>query len=255
MLVLGSPARTDRLHVRLVFFFLFLFYFSFSFPPLSRSPFPFLPSSQSRAVQRSGCADGARHRERQAGPPPTYSSPHRRISADALVQLVHTVVAAGCPRLRSAAPSPSGDGFRRLRPHLAGSPRRRCPVQGAWRGEESGEKWLPRGDHEDVDVSRFEGVPMAPPDPILGVSEVFKTDKNDLKLNLGVGAYRTEELQPYVLNVVKKAENLMLEKGENKESYCLELTTPSSSKDCFCSKSSTIWSRGRGHGSGVLDSL
>ena len=55
-----------------------------------------------------------------------------------------------------------------------------------------------------VDVSRFEGVPMAPPDPILGVSEAFKADKNDLKLNLGVGAYRTEELQPYVINVVKK---------------------------------------------------
>jgi hypothetical protein len=45
---------------------------------------------------------------------------------------------------------------------------------------------------------------MAPPDPILGVSEAFRasTDKN--KLNLGVGAYRTEELKPYVLNVVKK---------------------------------------------------
>jgi len=39
----------------------------------------------------------------------------------------------------------------------------------------------------------------------LGVSEAFKAEKNELKLNLGVGAYRTEELQPYVLNVVKKA--------------------------------------------------
>lgn len=38
-----------------------------------------------------------------------------------------------------------------------------------------------------------------------GVSEAFKRDTNDLKLNLGVGAYRTEELKPYVLNVVKKA--------------------------------------------------
>ncbi|KAK8463393.1 hypothetical protein SEVIR_1G359000v4 [Setaria viridis] len=73
-----------------------------------------------------------------------------------------------------------------------------------------------------VDVSRFEGVPMAPPDPILGVSEAFKADKSDLKLNLGVGAYRTEELQPYVLNVVKKAENLMLEKGEYKEYLPIE---------------------------------
>lgn len=55
-----------------------------------------------------------------------------------------------------------------------------------------------------VKVSRFEGVTMAPPDPILGVSEAFKADNDEKKLNLGVGAYRTEELQPYVLNVVKK---------------------------------------------------
>ncbi|KAM0943459.1 putative aspartate transaminase [Dioscorea sansibarensis] len=73
-----------------------------------------------------------------------------------------------------------------------------------------------------VNVSRFEGVTMAPPDPILGVSEAFKADTNDLKLNLGVGAYRTEELQPYVLNVVQKAEKLMLEKGENKEYLPIE---------------------------------
>ncbi|XP_047967889.1 aspartate aminotransferase, chloroplastic-like [Salvia hispanica] len=40
-----------------------------------------------------------------------------------------------------------------------------------------------------------------------------------MKLNLGVGAYRTEDLQPYVLDVVKKAENLIMQKGENKEYY------------------------------------
>ncbi|RVX19487.1 Aspartate aminotransferase, chloroplastic [Vitis vinifera] len=69
---------------------------------------------------------------------------------------------------------------------------------------------------------RFEGVTMAPPDPILGVSEAFRADNSEMKLNLGVGAYRTEELQPYVLNVVKKAENLMLERGENKEYLPIE---------------------------------
>lgn len=58
---------------------------------------------------------------------------------------------------------------------------------------------------------------MAPPDPILGVSEAFKADDSPDKLNLGVGAYRTDELQPYVLEVVKKAEQSMIEKGENKE--------------------------------------
>ncbi|KAL6215958.1 hypothetical protein ACLB2K_015384 [Fragaria x ananassa] len=73
-----------------------------------------------------------------------------------------------------------------------------------------------------VKTSRFDGVTMAPPDPILGVSEAFKASTNPMKLNLGVGAYRTEELQPYVLNVVKKAENLMLERGENKEYLPIE---------------------------------
>ncbi|KAK8918835.1 hypothetical protein KSP39_PZI021873 [Platanthera zijinensis] len=73
-----------------------------------------------------------------------------------------------------------------------------------------------------VKVSRFEDVVMAPPDPILGVSEAFRADTSDMKLNLGVGAYRTEELQPYVLNVVKKAEYLMLERGENKEYLPIE---------------------------------
>ncbi|XP_044463795.1 aspartate aminotransferase, chloroplastic isoform X2 [Mangifera indica] len=73
-----------------------------------------------------------------------------------------------------------------------------------------------------VNVSHFEGVTMAPPDPILGVSEAFKADTTDKKLNLGVGAYRTEELQPYVLDVVKKAESIMLERGENKEYLPIE---------------------------------
>jgi aspartate aminotransferase len=73
-----------------------------------------------------------------------------------------------------------------------------------------------------TDVSRFESVTMAPADPILGVSEAFKRDEDSKKLNLGVGAYRTEELQPYVLEVVKKAEKKMLEGGDNKEYLPIE---------------------------------
>ncbi|GAB2275390.1 Aspartate aminotransferase, cytoplasmic [Dionaea muscipula] len=73
-----------------------------------------------------------------------------------------------------------------------------------------------------VEVSCFESIGMAPPDPILGVSEAFRASTNEKKLNLGVGAYRTEELQPYVLEVVKKAELLMLERGENKEYLPIE---------------------------------
>ena len=35
-------------------------------------------------------------------------------------------------------------------------------------------------------------VPQAPPDAILGISDAFKKDNDSRKLNLGVGAYRTE---------------------------------------------------------------
>jgi aspartate aminotransferase len=47
---------------------------------------------------------------------------------------------------------------------------------------------------------------QAPPDSILGLNEQFKADTAPNKLNLGVGAYRTEAGDPLVLNVVRKAE-------------------------------------------------
>eukprot|EP00210_Caulerpa_lentillifera_P006611 g6316.t1 len=65
--------------------------------------------------------------------------------------------------------------------------------------------------------SILEGVSQAPPDPILGLTDMFKKDDDERKLNLGVGAYRTEELKPYVLKVVREAEQKMLAKDENKE--------------------------------------
>ena len=60
-------------------------------------------------------------------------------------------------------------------------------------------------------------VEQAPPDPILGVSVAFRECQNPNKLNLGVGAYRTEALEPYVLDVVKRAETMMLAAGHDKE--------------------------------------
>lgn len=34
--------------------------------------------------------------------------------------------------------------------------------------------------------------PQAPPDPIIGVNDSYRADTDPRKLNLGVGAYRTE---------------------------------------------------------------
>ncbi len=48
-------------------------------------------------------------------------------------------------------------------------------------------------------------MPQQPPDPILGVTEAFKASDAADKINLGVGAYRDENLQPVVLEVVKEA--------------------------------------------------
>lgn len=45
---------------------------------------------------------------------------------------------------------------------------------------------------------------MAPPDPIIGSRVAFNQDKSGDKINLGVGAYRDDDGQPYVFEVVKK---------------------------------------------------
>ncbi len=50
----------------------------------------------------------------------------------------------------------------------------------------------------------FVKVPMAPPDPIIGVNQAFGADTDPRKVNLGVGAYRDDNSKPYVFNVVKK---------------------------------------------------
>ncbi|KZV99071.1 PLP-dependent transferase [Exidia glandulosa HHB12029] len=66
-------------------------------------------------------------------------------------------------------------------------------------------------------ISAWSAVPAGPPDPILGVTEAFKADKDPRKINLGVGAYRDENGKPYVLGSVKKAEALLAEQMNDKE--------------------------------------
>lgn len=58
-------------------------------------------------------------------------------------------------------------------------------------------------------ASWWSNVKMGPPDPILGVTVAFRNDPSDKKLNLGVGAYRDDNGKPYVLNCVRKAEEII----------------------------------------------
>ncbi|RPD63009.1 PLP-dependent transferase [Lentinus tigrinus ALCF2SS1-7] len=66
-------------------------------------------------------------------------------------------------------------------------------------------------------LSIWSAVPAGPPDPILGVTEAFKADKDPRKINLGVGAYRDENGKPYVLNAVKQAEEILVKQNPDKE--------------------------------------
>ncbi len=64
----------------------------------------------------------------------------------------------------------------------------------------------------------FEKLSMAPPDPILGLTEAFKKDPKPDKINLGVGVYKDENGKTPVLSSVKKAEQRLLEQ-ETSKSY------------------------------------
>jgi aspartate aminotransferase, mitochondrial len=54
--------------------------------------------------------------------------------------------------------------------------------------------------------SIWSGIGPSTPDPILGLSVAFNADTNPNKVNLGVGAYRDGEGNPYVLECVKSAQ-------------------------------------------------
>jgi len=64
--------------------------------------------------------------------------------------------------------------------------------------------------------SPFADVPLAPPDPILGLTEAFNADPNPRKVNLGVGVYQDAQGKVPVLKVVREAEKRVYEKEESK---------------------------------------
>jgi aromatic-amino-acid transaminase len=64
--------------------------------------------------------------------------------------------------------------------------------------------------------SPFVDVPLAPADPILGLTEAFQADKNPKKVNLGVGVYQDKDGKVPVLSVVREAEKRWYEKEDSK---------------------------------------
>lgn len=64
----------------------------------------------------------------------------------------------------------------------------------------------------------FESLALAPPDPILGITDAFQKDSNPNKINLSVGVYKDAQGTTPVLGSVKAAERRMLE-GEKTKNY------------------------------------
>jgi aspartate/tyrosine/aromatic aminotransferase len=64
----------------------------------------------------------------------------------------------------------------------------------------------------------FETITPAPPDAILGLTEVFRKDPNPKKINLGVGVYKDAAGRTPVLASVKAAEERLL-RAEQSKSY------------------------------------
>lgn len=60
------------------------------------------------------------------------------------------------------------------------------------------------------DVQIWNQVPLAPPDAIFKITAGYKADTSDKKVNLGVGAYRDDDGKPWVLPVVKKATQILV---------------------------------------------
>ncbi|KAK7467029.1 Aspartate aminotransferase, cytoplasmic [Stygiomarasmius scandens] len=56
----------------------------------------------------------------------------------------------------------------------------------------------------------WQNVPLAPPDSIFKLTAAYKADPFENKVNLGVGAYRDDDNKPWVLPVVRKAEQILL---------------------------------------------
>jgi aspartate/tyrosine/aromatic aminotransferase len=58
---------------------------------------------------------------------------------------------------------------------------------------------------------------MGASDPIFGIVDMFRKDKNPIKANLSIGVYRTAEGQAHVFRAVRKVEEELAKFEGNKE--------------------------------------
>ncbi|PHT65532.1 Aspartate aminotransferase, cytoplasmic [Capsicum annuum] len=71
----------------------------------------------------------------------------------------------------------------------------------------------------DSSNSVFAYVVRAPEDPILWVTVAYNKNTSLLKVNWGVGTYQTKEGKPFVLNVVRRAEQMLVHDTSQVKEY------------------------------------
>ncbi|KAL6698264.1 aspartate aminotransferase [Trichoderma pleuroticola] len=80
-----------------------------------------------------------------------------------------------------------------------------------------------------------ETVPQAPEDPLFGLARAYKADNSPLKVDLGIGAYRDNNAKPWVLPVVKKADEILRDNPELNHEYA-----PIAGIESFTSKAAEL---------------
>nr|CAG8480409.1 12728_t:CDS:10 [Entrophospora candida] len=73
--------------------------------------------------------------------------------------------------------------------------------------------------NKETTKSIFQEVPLAPPDVIFNLTASYNADTDTQKVNLGVGAYRDDNGKPWILPVVKKAEQIIINNSTLNHEY------------------------------------
>jgi aspartate aminotransferase len=66
-------------------------------------------------------------------------------------------------------------------------------------------------------MSTWGSLEPSAPDPILGLNEAFRNETNPKKVLLGMGVYRDDNNKPYVLNCIRAAEKVIVERQMDHE--------------------------------------
>ncbi|CAD8110360.1 unnamed protein product [Paramecium sonneborni] len=78
----------------------------------------------------------------------------------------------------------------------------------------------------------FSHLTQAPSDAIFAIMNAYKADTSENKIDLGVGAYRTDEEKPYVFDVVKKIEQEIVNDPSLNKEYLEIEGLPEFNKGC-----------------------